>query len=212
MDIQALIRAAQAAGVGGPPGGAAPGMIDPDQNPAMNQATGRMMPPPTMMPPAPGPAGNPMLMAIQAAMQGGGGGGYMPPVGDKPNDYFGPDQPGQQPPMSFGVARGPVTDQDYYNVHDANQSVRGNLPVRPTNDYSGYGDDMDSMPDPRQTPPGKRQAKRSSSGGPQSDEEEIADIQNKMGGVQGPDKKRRYNNPGRDEEDDADSYEGDDRK
>lgn len=249
MDLQSLIQAAQAAGIGGAPGGASPGMIDPDQNPAMNQATGRMMPPPGVMPPPPG--GNPMLMAIQAAMQGGGGSGYMPPVsGGSPTTLSGPaammlpnninSPDGRGMAMGTSGQAGPGSDSDWYAMHEANQGVRGNLPINPTNDYSGYGDEMSPMPDPRQTPKGAIGQKRMgdynnrasvdqalddeaatqeagdraadfdmrsgqqgigrylnrkntgmrSSGGKVSDEEEIADIQNKMGGVNGPNAKK----------------------
>jgi hypothetical protein len=187
ISIDQLTQMAQAAGLRG---GASPGMVDPDQNPAMNQATGRMMPPPGAMPPAPG--GNPMMAAVQAAMQGGGGNSYMPPVSGSdptalsgparmmlPDNINNPDDRG----MALGVSgrTGPGGDSEWYAMHEANQGVRGNLPVRPTNDYSGYGDEMNPMPEPRQTPKG-----RTSSGGPVSDEEELADIQNKMGGATGP--------------------------
>jgi len=52
-----------------------------------------------------------------------------------------------------GGMTGPATDADLYATQEANQSVRGDLPPIPdTGGYTGYGEEMEPMPDPRQTP------------------------------------------------------------
>jgi hypothetical protein len=99
-----------------------------------------------MMPqaPQPGPAGGPMLAALLDRMGSAQAG-----------EPYATQNRGGGRPYNAGAdnfGRGPATDSDYYDVHEANQSVRGNLPPEETNDYSGYGDEMKPMDEPRQTP------------------------------------------------------------
>jgi len=94
--------------------------------------------------------GDPRMAGAQMAMQdprmGMAQRGVPPTVGVAPESD-------RLSGVGRGGASGPSTDQDLYNAQEANQGVRGNLPVRPdTGGYTGYGEEMDSQQDIRQTP------------------------------------------------------------
>jgi len=78
-----------------------------------------------------------MQHAAQTGMIPGGGGG-----------------PDAQALAGAAMGRGgPATDADLYAVQEANQGVRGNLPVMgDVGGYTGYGEEMTPMPERRQTP------------------------------------------------------------
>jgi hypothetical protein len=56
-------------------------------------------------------------------------------------------------PMPNITGRGPSTDQELYDSSTANQDIRGNLPIEYKGpDYTGFSEEVEPMPDPRQTP------------------------------------------------------------
>lgn len=134
------------------------------------------------MTPQGGMAPNPMVDAIKAAM-----GSPRISSGDPMLDRMATAQAGDPRmqavrgggrPENLGAigygAIGPGGDGDLLDMAEANQSVRGSLPKEYMGmDTTGFTDDMAPMKDKRQTPV-------------PSTEEELADVQRKMGGENGP--------------------------
>jgi hypothetical protein len=121
--------------------------------------------------------GDPRQVGAQLAMQGmqGGGGGINRPSGamtgprgqevirggNAPLNPYARDT-GELAAGPQGGRSSPASDGELYELGEANQGVRGNLPLlREDGDMTGYGDEMETMPDPRQTPmplrPGEEQ-------------------------------------------------------
>jgi len=187
MDIQSLIAAAQAAGGGGAP--AAPAAGDPMQ---MLQALLKS----GVNPAGQGGGASPMLNALATAQAG---------------SPRAPAIPGGGVPENMGMMGAEAKlggDSDYYDINEANQGVRGDLPVQYSPDYTGFSDDMMPMDETRQTPmpsdqsdptyrpnigapgaPGQANmgaylnANRPAPphGGAMTTEEELEDVSNKMG-------------------------------
>ena len=89
-------------------------------------------------------AGNPMLDAIAMAQPGA----------DRSPQQLSVNNPVRSP-VDMGDKARLGGDQDYYDINEANQNVRGNLPKPYQPDYTGFSDEMMPMDEKRQTPDGK---------------------------------------------------------
>jgi hypothetical protein len=165
------LMAMQGGGGGAPQGGAPPQMPpgggDPRMAQAMQMKLQQLMQDPVARAgmQAHMQGGDPRMAGAQLAMQGGGGGINRPSVamqgprgqevirgGDAPLNPYARDA-GDMATGPQGGRSSPATDQDLYEVQEANQGVRGNLPPVPDEmGMTGYGEEMSPMKDPRQTP------------------------------------------------------------
>lgn len=175
-DLQALMQLAQAAQ--GPQSAAPHAALSGDPLAALQAllggANGSGMPPPQ------GGGNSPMLQALATAQAG---------------DPRAMAIPGSGVPENRGAIGtgdiGPATDQDLSEVSQANQDVRGDLPkIYSPGDYTGYSDDMNPMPEDRQTPGPRGISGQENMGGylnanksGTSTEDELADVSRRMGGT-----------------------------
>ena len=139
---------AGASGAAGPSGGMLAQVIGQlMQSPAAMKGMQNFMAgqPPTAGMPAIGPSGQGMLMPGNDPRAGMAARGAV--------DRSGAMLPSPLPMAARSAGRGPATDSDLYETAEANQSVRGNLPIlADIGGYTGYGEEMTPMEDIRQTP------------------------------------------------------------
>ena len=113
---------------------------------AIQQVLGRLMQDPVARQAMMQHASSNGMPGVAQMMSGGGGGDPRAALAARgapiPGGMRGPAEA-----LAGGPSRGPATDGDLAETAEANQGVRGNLPIIPDRGgYTGYGEELEPMP------------------------------------------------------------------